>query len=333
MSKQRTTILATLTFLSSVLCPPVYAAPGEYWEVTTKMEMPGMPFAMPATTQKTCIPKGKENDPGATSGDKDCQMTDVKTVGNKTSWKARCDHNGEVMIGSGEQSTSADGYEGKMQLAGKSGGQDMNMNMAFSGKRLGGSCDSEEMVKKMQSQTCDSSHLKTTSDWIASAGMYLSKESPCPGKKEELCSRVRKDAPIDAEVYSALVQSNTHSNTNIAQDCGIDMAATTTAICKTLNSKNIQKLSPYCPTEAKAHREDERRKACEGRSYTASSRAEDFKKCMSGNDMSDSQGDSAPEANMPNEASLPSGAGKPSSDNPAAEVLESAKKLKGMFGL
>ena len=49
MSKQRTTILATLTFLSSVLCPPVYAAPGEYWEVTTKMEMPGMPFAMPAT--------------------------------------------------------------------------------------------------------------------------------------------------------------------------------------------------------------------------------------------------------------------------------------------
>ena len=324
MKKNLTTIL---TLMTSLLSTAVYAAPGEYWEVTTKMEMPGMPFAMPATTQKTCIPKGGENDPGKTSGDKDCQMTDVKTVGNKTSWKARCDHNGEVMTGVGEQSTTANGYEGKMQLSGKSSGQDMTMNMTFSGKHIGGSCDTEEMAKKIQSQTCDSSHLKTTRDWIGSATLYLSKDSPCPGKKEELCSRVRKDAPRDADVYSSLVSSDSRGNTHIAQECGMDMAATTSSICKTLNGKNIQELSPYCPAEAKAYREDERRKACEGRSYTARTRAEDFKKCMSGKNVAEVQ-----EESMTTDAPAALESAKPAAGNPALDALETAKRLKGLFG-
>ncbi len=42
----------------AVLSPWAVAAPGEYWEVTVKMEMPGMPFAMPATSTKICIAKG-----------------------------------------------------------------------------------------------------------------------------------------------------------------------------------------------------------------------------------------------------------------------------------
>ena len=98
--------LAVLGMLTGLLSVAAYAAPGEYWEVTNKMEMPGMPFAMPATTTKVCIPKGSENNPEKTSGDKSCKMTDIKTVGNKTTWKARCDRDGEVMTGVGEQTTS-----------------------------------------------------------------------------------------------------------------------------------------------------------------------------------------------------------------------------------
>lgn len=134
MNKQ---LVAFLAFMSASLSLAAYAAPGEYWEVTTKTEMPGMPFAMPAMTHKVCIPKGGEKDPGKTSGDKDCQMTDVKTAGNKTTWKVRCDRNGEVMTGSGEQTTSPGAYQGKMQFSGKSGGRDVNMSSVFSGKRVG----------------------------------------------------------------------------------------------------------------------------------------------------------------------------------------------------
>ncbi len=35
------------------------SGPDELWDVTFRMEMPGMPMAMPAQTQQTCIKKGK----------------------------------------------------------------------------------------------------------------------------------------------------------------------------------------------------------------------------------------------------------------------------------
>ena len=38
----------------------VYKRQGEYWEVTSKMEIPGMPFAMPVSSSKVCVTKGGE---------------------------------------------------------------------------------------------------------------------------------------------------------------------------------------------------------------------------------------------------------------------------------
>ncbi len=130
-------------------------------------------------------------------------MTDIKTVGNKTSWKARCDHDGEVMTGSGEQTTTPNGYEGKMQFAGKSSGHDMNMTMAFSGKRVGGNCDSEEQVKKMKAQICDSSRYHSTADWISGADLILQPGSACGEQRKQLCDLVLRDTPKDVRTYNA----------------------------------------------------------------------------------------------------------------------------------
>lgn len=140
MNKYLTSMLAILTGL---LGTTAHAESGEYWKVTSRTEMPGMPFAMPATTMKICVPKGKANDPRKTSGDKDCKMSAIRTVGNKTTWKVRCDRNGEVMNGSGEQTTSATSYQGKMRFSGMSGGQKMDMSTVYSGKRIGGKCESK----------------------------------------------------------------------------------------------------------------------------------------------------------------------------------------------
>lgn len=128
---------ASLIFAMTTLSASVWSAADEYWEVTSKMEMQGMPFAMPSTTHKVCVPKGSENDPNKTTGDKDCKMSDIKTNGSKTTWKARCDHDGQIMTGIGEQTTNAKGYTGKMQFS----GDGMNMNITYSGKRLGGNCN------------------------------------------------------------------------------------------------------------------------------------------------------------------------------------------------
>jgi hypothetical protein len=318
--------------LTGLFSAAAYAAPGEYWEVTNKMEMPGMPFAMPATTTKVCISKGSENNPEKTSGDKNCKMTDVKTVGNKTTWKARCDHDGEVMTGTGEQTTTPGGYQGKIQFSGKSRGEDMNMTMAFSGKRVGGSCDSEEQVKKMKAQICDTSHYRSTADWISGSTLILQPGSACGEQRQQLCDMVRKDAPRDVQAYNALQQHEQHmlGGVSIVKECKLDMKATTKSICKTLNSDNYNQLSAHCPAEAKTYREVTRRKECEGRSYTASSRAEDIKRCMG--DYS-SNADDYGNGNDGSSSEAPStGKSGKSSKSPADEALEAAKKLRGKFG-
>ncbi|OIQ98927.1 hypothetical protein GALL_190220 [mine drainage metagenome] len=326
--------VAILGLMTGLLTVAAYAAPGEYWEVTSKMEMPGMPFAMPATTTKVCIPKGAENNPEKTSGDKSCKMTDVKTVGNKTTWKARCDRDGEVMTGVGEQTTTANGYDGKMQFSGKSHGQDMNMNMAFSGKRIGGSCDSEEAVKKakedaskLNAQMCDTSRYHNTAEWISGSGLILQEGSPCANQRKQLCELVRRDTPKDADAYNALITNDqmTGNMLSIAKECKLDMAATTKSICKTINGENYNRLSAHCPAQAKAYREVQRRKDCEGRSYTAETRAADIRKCLSGK--SDSPDDSAS-----GDAAAAQKSSDSSGSNTASDVLEAAKKLKSKFG-
>jgi hypothetical protein len=318
---------AILPILAILFSPSALSAPGEYWEVTNKMEMEGMPFAMPGMTQKVCVPKGGENDPSKTTGDKDCKMTDIKTSGNKTTWKARCVRDGEVMTGVGEQTTSAKGYEGKMQFSGKSQGEDVNMKMSYSGKRIGGSCDSEEMMKKVKSQACDKSQYDTTAAWISGADNIVGKNAMCAEQRTQLCDRVRKDTPKDADAYNALLMHDQQLSTgvSIAKECKLDMAATTKAICKTLNSKNYNQLAKHCPSEAKTYREVQRRKDCEGRSYTAETRAADFKKCMSGQSDSSNDEDEEP---APSKASKSS---KPATGTSTQEMLESAKKLKGIF--
>jgi len=318
--------IAFLGMLTGLLSVAAYAAPGEYWEVTNKMEMPGMPFAMPATTTKVCIAKGSEGDPKKTSGDKDCQMTDVKTVGNKTTWKARCDHNGEVMTGTGEQTATANGYDGKIQFAGKSRGQDMSMTMAFSGKRVGGSCDSEEAANKMKAQICDTSHYHSTAEWINGSSLILQPSAACASQRQQLCDMVRKDAPKDADTYNALQTHEQHmlGGLSIVKECKLDMTATTKSICKTLKSENYSQLSANCPAEAKAYREDTRRRECEGRSYTAETRAADLKKCLSGK--VDAAEDKSASESSPNKS------GSSSGSSPASDALEAAKKLRSKYG-
>lgn len=314
---------AILVMMISMLSPVAYATPGEYWEISSKMEIPGMPFAMPATTTKVCLAKGGESDPRKTSGDKDCQISDIKTVGNKVLWKARCDHNGEVMTGSGEQTGTSNSYAGKMQLSGKSEGQDVNMNMAYSGKRIGGACDSEEMLIKAKAQMCDTSAYDSTAVWIGGADHILAN---CADQRKKLCDNVRKDASKDAQTYALLIQHDQQSKSvSIAKECKLDMAATTKTICKGLDSNNYQQLSAYCPAEAKVYREEKRRKECEGRSYTGKSSAKSIRSCMSG--MKDVVDD-----NEPSEADASHDLSKPSANNPVNGMLEGVKKLKGMFG-
>ena len=105
------------------------------WEITTTMDMPGMPFKMPPTTVSHCyskedvaskervVPKQKD----------DCKMTDFRQSGNRVTWKVAC-RGKHASKGEGEMVfRGATAYEGSMKL--DSDGMVMTTN--YKAKRVG----------------------------------------------------------------------------------------------------------------------------------------------------------------------------------------------------
>jgi hypothetical protein len=337
-------LIFILTAFTSLLSASAIAASGEYWEITSKTEMEGMPFAMPATKQKVCIATGQESNQGEQVKDKNCEVLDTKRSGNKTTMKMRCNFKGDVMLSTMEQTSNGDTMHIVTRTTGKMEGQDMNSTTTMTSKRTGVACDAGEMKRKMEQmrkendeemrKVCDPS-LHSSKDLIYSANDFIGERGRCPGKKDTFCTKVSKDVGKEAEAYTAFVEMDKDRNRiknhlSVASSCNINVANTTKTICKTLNGKNYNTLSAHCPAEAKTFREVQRRKDCEGRSFTAETRAADMKKCMSGQSDSDESSDSAAQepAPTPSKANKSS---KPATDTSAQEMLESAKKLKGMF--
>jgi hypothetical protein len=110
--------------------PAMAAGSDESWEMTNKMDMPGM--EMPGMTQTVCLPKGAAYQPVKEPQQKNCEITDLKVSGNKTSWKMHCSGK-DAMEGSGEVTRSADNMHGTMKMS----MQNMQMTQIISGKRVG----------------------------------------------------------------------------------------------------------------------------------------------------------------------------------------------------
>jgi len=111
------------------------------WEITTQMDMPGMPAGMPPQTVKQCITrKDVENPqklaPQGGPGSDHCQMSNYRMTGNTASWNWTC-RGKEEMTGSGTMTFSGTSYTATTRMSIKHGGQIQNMTMQYSGKRVG----------------------------------------------------------------------------------------------------------------------------------------------------------------------------------------------------
>jgi hypothetical protein len=306
----KTLTLAALAVFTGLFSSAAFSKPGEYWEVTSRIDMPGMPAGMSSTKTKVCIAKGSEKDPGQlmrSRNSSDCQLTDVKTSGNKTTWKVKC--NSDEMTGSGEMTHSANSYDGVMHLSGKDG----KMTQTYHGKRTRESCDTDNadvggyaqanaaymqsaanmQNMAMQEMQCNTDGY-TASKWIDNSDRFL-KGNTCSGnKKVQLCLSMRNEVPHDADAYPLLVETEKTNGKLITKSCKLNMASITKTICGDISDgkfsdKDVDKLAAYCPSEAKKYSEANR----SGRSYTSDSHS----------------GSSA-----------------------AENAIESAKKLKGLFG-
>jgi len=104
------------------------------WEITTTMEMPGMPFQSPQQKVRHCVTPQEAKDPEKSLPiDKDCKIIDLRSSAKKINWKVEC--TGQMTgMGEGEISYKSDAYyEGKTKIQ----TQGMIFNMNHIGKRVG----------------------------------------------------------------------------------------------------------------------------------------------------------------------------------------------------
>jgi Protein of unknown function (DUF3617) len=127
---------ASLAVAGLALSSDAFAqAKDDLWEVTMKMEMPGMPMAMPAQVNRVCISKN-HNDEDLIPRRENCRLLESSRSGNKLTYKMACTGQ-EPMTVTGEMTYAATSYEGRMRMVTQSGGQSMEMGQTFVGKRVG----------------------------------------------------------------------------------------------------------------------------------------------------------------------------------------------------
>ena len=101
------------------------------WEVTVKMEMPGMPQGMQAQTTQRCITAKDLDDPRKVGPGADprtasqCEVSNYRMQGNTASWDMAC-KGPEQMKGSGSMTYQGDRYSGVNK-----------MTMSYAGRYVG----------------------------------------------------------------------------------------------------------------------------------------------------------------------------------------------------
>ena len=104
------------------------------WEITSRMEMPGMPMQMPPMKHTQCLTK-KDLVPQSSQPGQECKITHTKVTGNTVTWTMQCKGQGGDMKGTGKITYSGNSFKGtiKMTMA----QSNMEMTSHISGHRIG----------------------------------------------------------------------------------------------------------------------------------------------------------------------------------------------------
>ena len=118
------------------------AGTDELWEVTTQMNMAGMPPGMGTQTSQVCTEKGDPKK-AMTRGNDKCKVTDFRQSGNSVHMAMSCPEGDAVMDTTYNAARTE--YKGTMKMTSRQG--DMTMTMA--GRKVG-SCDAQQAKAQQQ---------------------------------------------------------------------------------------------------------------------------------------------------------------------------------------
>ena len=122
-------IVAALLFLFSAQLS--FSAPNMedgLWEITTAVDMPGMPSK--SFTQTSCLTKEKAVPQTSESG---CTIKDVKTQSNTVTWTVVC----KEATSTGKVTYAGTTMEGFTETTVKTNGNTMTIKSRMKGKRIG----------------------------------------------------------------------------------------------------------------------------------------------------------------------------------------------------
>lgn len=278
--------------LGLLLAAPAAAAEkGAWWEMTTEMEMAGMPYAMPPTTFRLCQPEGDWRRPPEGKQDENCTVKDVRTSGNTMRWKVSCAGE-EPMEGEGELTRTADTLAGRTRIKSRQG----EMNLKMKGRKVGGACDPEALRKeteakveqyKAQGQQAQAQAVAAQArqcedalrdmQAVAIAGSYPTCKDPAT--RDAFCARARTEEGFGKLMVQGELEKASGGAMPgpkaAAKACQLDLAAVQRELCAgAARKESLAFLGAWCPAEAKVIAKRE----CAGRDYTAmaGSRYRDF---------------------------------------------------------
>lgn len=109
------------------------------WEITSKAEIPGMPFAMPEVKHTQCLTQEDLFPQGQSQMNQDCKMTTSDVTGNTASWTMVCLQQGMRNKTSGKITYNGTSFDGvmKTQASDPKGDGMMDMTTTMRGKHLG----------------------------------------------------------------------------------------------------------------------------------------------------------------------------------------------------
>jgi len=113
--------------------PALAQGADDLYEITSRMEMPGMALSVPAQVVKLCVAKNGKDD-AVIPRKSDCKMVDSKRTGNKFTYKMACGGS-EPATMDGEVVFGPSAYEGKMRMTMTKTNE--SMQMTYSGQRIG----------------------------------------------------------------------------------------------------------------------------------------------------------------------------------------------------
>lgn len=290
------------------------------WEVSTTMEMTGMPFQLPGRTQQVCVPPGQQSGDKLIPQDKSCTISNLKVTGNRTSFHMDCKGKQPVSGDMEVTQQGRDAYSGKMTAKTVVDGTPTEMRMTYSGRKIGVCGDGDMTVGRIKTQMAQQQAMAAGMCRKEAEAMNLAavdgEYAPCKDQKPVLCKAVKATLAKASDPTVLFQVKQDHGDwQQLGQACGIDVTSLQQSACEGAKSRKLwPAVAEFCGDEAAALAEAN----CTGRSYSVIMTGEYGPLCQRFSDKVKVQGQSR--------------GGIGGLLDKGGQAMDGVNKLRGLFG-